>query len=251
MCVRPLLALAAVAAWCAPMLAAPARKLPELVLWSWFVDDDLRFLNSAEIGVAYLALSLEFEGTQVISDPRTQPVRISRDTWQMAVVRCNYGPSARPQFTEAQRRAAARMIAELATITQAPAVQIDFDAPPAAYGFYRQLLSDVRTRLGPNVFLSMTALVNWCQSSTSWLAGVPVDEVVPMAFYMGQAASSIITMLHNGGSFVFPACRQSIGVELAAGATVRPRKNQRTYVFVGSQKWSPGLVRAARNLVTP
>src|SRR5438309_2329918 len=124
----------------------------------------------------------------------------------MAVVRCYYDGSdtgRRQAFSERQRQLAVRMIAEIAALTHAQAIQIDFDAPQSAYLFYRQLLGDVRRRLGPSVFLSVTALVSWCQTPRSWLTGLPVDEIVPMAFYMGQATPSITTMLQRGGNFAF------------------------------------------------
>ena len=40
------------------------------------------------------------------------------------------------------------MIEEAVRIAKAPAIQIDFDAPPSAYAFYRALLEDVRKRVG-------------------------------------------------------------------------------------------------------
>jgi hypothetical protein len=148
------------------------------------------------------------------------------------------------------------MIAELATIARPQAVQIDFDAPSSAWPFYRELLSEVRGRLGPNIFLSVTALVSWCDAK-NWLGGLPVDEVVPMAFYMGSATPAIVTMLQRGGQFSAPGCRASIGVELPLGnivplgpsvdQSVRPRKDQRAYFFLGSRQWTPEFVsKAAR-----
>jgi len=246
----------AVAALCclSSLLAAAKSTPPKIVLWSWNAEQDLRFLKQdAEIGVAYLALSLRFTGRdEVIADPRFMPLRLASNTWQMVVIRCDYdGKDAgqRPAFSDRQRRLAARMIAEIASLTHAQAVQIDFDAPRSGYGFYRQLLGDVRGRLGPNIFLSMTALVSWCQTPQSWLTGLPVDEIVPMAFYMGQATPAITTMLKRGGNFAFAGCRDSIGVQVGAGTPIRPRKNQRVYFFAQPQIWSPDTVQAARGLL--
>ena len=226
---------------------------PELMLWSWFARDDLRFLKTRDIGVAYWALSLHFVGqSQVVPSPRTMPIWIAPDTYQMAVIRFDYDAwdlARRPAFSERQREMAVRMIAEIASLAHTQGVQIDFDAPRSAWPFYRHLLADVRHRLGPDIFLSMTALVSWCDTPQSWLAGLTVDEIVPMAFQMGQATPAITTMLQRGGQFAFPGCRASIGVRLGDGIPIHPRKNQRAYFFGQLPVWSPETVRIARETV--
>jgi hypothetical protein len=231
----------------------PRSVPPKVILWSWFAEDDLRFLKDADIGVAYLALSLRFEGRdRVIPEPRLIPLWTAPNTWQMAVIRFDNrdDTSQKLAFSQQQRQLAVKMILEIATLTGAQALQIDFDALPIAYPFYRQLLADLRSGLGPNVFLSITALVSWCQTSQSWLTGLPVDEIVPMAFYMGQATPAITTMLQRGGRFAFAGCRDSIGVQLTDEAPVKPRKSQRAYFF-GPQQWSPERVRKAQEMILP
>ena len=101
-----------IALCCAVSLAAAASPPPRLVLWSWFAPEDLRFIKSAEIGVAYRGLSLWFEGRDgVIPGPRLSPLRLSPETWQMVVVRCDFDTQSRPAFSPQQRRLAAAMIA--------------------------------------------------------------------------------------------------------------------------------------------
>jgi hypothetical protein len=224
------------------------------MLWSWFTEDDFRPLANTGIGVAYRGLSLGFEGqAEVIPNPRFIPVRISPDTYKMLVVRFDYSSEAgrRPAFSQRQRQLAVRMVAEIVALAHPQAVQVDFDAPRSAWPFYRQLLGDLRDRLGPHLFLSATALVSWCDTTQSWLSGLPVDEIVPMAFYMGQATPAILTMLQRGDQFQFPGCRTSIGVELAGALSVRPRKTQRAYFFPGAEKWSPATLAIARRMVLP
>ena len=228
---------------CAPSCLSAAP--PNIMLWSWFASDDLRFLKDADVGVAWRALSLRFEGrTQVIPEPRFVPIRLSRDTWQMIVIRCDsdtYSPERRPAFSPQQRHLAARMIAEIAAVTARQAVQIDFDAPQSAYPFYRQLLADVRGKLGPTVFLSVTALVSWCQSAQSWLAGAPVDEIVPMAFSMGQATPAVVTLLRRGAQFALPAAGAASGSSSGAMTRSSRENRQRAYFFprgnLGAPRW--------------
>jgi len=235
---------------------------PQLMLWSWFADDDFRPLASPGLGVAYLALSLSFIGQkEVIPRPRSNPVYIPANTYKMAVVRFDYDPeTARPAFSPEQRRLAVQMIAEISGLARPDAVQIDFDAPASARTFYRQLISDVRSRLGEDIFLSITALVSWCDSRQSWLSGLPVDEIVPMAFYMGKPTPAIVTMLQRGGQFAFTGCRSSIGIQLpyerlinfrGTDSTVRPHQNQRAYFFSAPRKWSAETVDDARKAFIP
>jgi hypothetical protein len=238
----------------ASLFAATAAAPPKIVLWSWYADEDLRFVkNDRDIGVAYLALTLRFHGqNNVIAEPRAIPLWLAPETWQMVVVRCD--PDTRDgdettAYSPRQRQLAARMIAEIVAVANGQAVQIDFDAPRSAYPFYRQLLADVRARLRPGVFLSMTALVSWCESPQSWLAGLAVDELVPMAFSMGRSTPAVATMLQRGGRFPFDGCKGSIGVQL--GGEVHPRSSQRAYFFVQGQRWSPENVLSARREILP
>jgi hypothetical protein len=231
---------------------------PKMMLWSWFAEDDFRPLANPGVGVAYLALSLRFEGqTKVTPGPRAISVLIPPGVYKMAVIRFDYRQDMVPSFSQQQRELAAKMVAEIAALARPEAVQIDFDAPQSAWPFYRQLLSDIRRQLGPDIFLSITALVSWCDSRQSWLAGLPVDEIVPMAFHMGGPTPAIVTMLQRGGQFAFPGCRESIGVQLSSerlrplpglspDPTVRPRNGQRAYFFATFQRWSPEALANAQ-----
>jgi hypothetical protein len=233
------------------------------MLWSWFAEDDFRNLADRTVGVAYLALSLQFEGqNRVMPSPRSIPVRIPLKMYRTAVIRFDNQIDAprRPAFSQRQRELAVSMVAEIVAIAHPQAVQIDFDAPGSAWPFYRQMLSEVRARIGPDVFLSITALVSWCGTAESWLARLPVDEIVPMAFSMGQATPATVTMLQRGGEFQFAGCRGSVGIEMPVGFTasghdydllVRPRNGQRAYFFPGAQKWSPDLVSRAQKAFLP
>jgi hypothetical protein len=247
-----------------PAQAAAKQIPPSVMFWSWFAEDDFRPFAGRDIGVAYLALSLQFEGQdQVTPSPRAIPVRIPPQMYQMAVIRFDTWPDPprRAALTGRQRELAVRMVAEIAAITHPKGIQIDFDALPGAWPFYRQLLSEVRARIGPDIFLSITALVSWCDSAQSWLAGLPVDEIVPMAFSMGQVTPAIVTMLERGGQFQFPGCRASIGVGMqedysvprprAYMAMVGPRKGQRAYFFPGGHQWSTELLSSAQKAVRP
>ena len=226
------------------------------MLWSWFAEDNFLPLAQPGVGVAYLALSLRFDGLdKVIPSPRLIPVRIPHETYRMAVIRFDNeldGPH-RASFSPTQCELAVNMVAEMAALAHPQAIQIDFDAPLSARPFYRQLLTDLRARLGPDTFLSMTSLVSWSNSESSWLSALPVNEIVPMAFYMGQSTPATVTLLQEGGQFPFAGCRDSIGLMIANNRKpeIRPHQGQRAYFFTGYTKWSADLIASALNLFQP
>ncbi len=236
---------------CTPAVAA---EPPAVMLWAWFAPQDLRFLKAPDVGVAYLALSIHIAGRgDPTPEPRATSVYISPQTWQTAVIRLDFDSygGRKPAFTERQRQLTVQMITEIAGLSRAPGIQIDFDAPVSAYPFYRQLLADLRQRLGQRIFISITALVSWCVEDQSWLRGLPVDEIVPMAFYMGQSTPAITTLLDRGGNFGFPGCRKSLGVEMNGyGGSAKPRRNERSYFF-SEKTWTAETVEAARKAIQP
>ncbi len=220
---------------------------PSRMLWSWFADDDLRFLKPRQAGVAYRALSLTFRGaTDVIPHPRKSRLLTPPGLYEMGVVRFDLAGA--PAFSDRQRHVAVKMMIELVKLTHMRALQIDFDAPRSSFPFYRQLLADLRRGLGNGIFLSITALVDWCDRSQSWLTGLPVDELVPMAFAMGPYTQIVDARLRAGNEFPFSGCRNSIGLD-RTGPLFKVAPAKRIYFF-SSQAWSPIAVRAAFQAVT-
>jgi hypothetical protein len=184
------------------------------MLWVWHVDDDLRFLTRNEAGVAWLAMTIFFDGAHEASaDPRTDTLRLPPGLYEMPVIRLERNPQTLkpPAWSAEQRASAARMIVDLARITHANALQIDFDAPESARPFYRALVADVRRELGPDVFLSVTALLSWCATPHSWLDNLLADEIVPMAFDPGVRPGAGVPAGMEI-SWPDPVCRKSVGI---------------------------------------
>jgi hypothetical protein len=211
------------------------------MLWAWERAIDLRGLPR-EAGVAFLASTISISGGEIEVTPRFQPLRLTPGTFRMAVVRIITVPDKRLLLTARQRRAAAEAIVETARIVRADALQLDFDARTSERPFYAALIRDVRQALGPNRFLSITALVSWCGASSAWLNPLPVDEVVPMTFEMGSGAAATETLLRSGGRFQNARCRESIGIS-ANDISSRMSGYRRVYVFQHGD-WTKSLVGA-------
>src|SRR5262249_12637984 len=54
--------------------ARPPLALPPLMLWAWDRTDDLRFLDTADTGVAFLAATVTLRGDAAVLAPRHNPL---------------------------------------------------------------------------------------------------------------------------------------------------------------------------------
>ena len=169
--------------------ARPPGDLPSRRLVGMGTPGSTGFHRCSGIGVAFLARTLYLSGSDVIVRPRLQP--FSAPPRHEA-----HGGSADdlrswrpPDLSASQREMATVAIAEVGTLFGIQALQVDFDATVSQRAFYRDVLQQLRRRLPASMPLSITALASWCIFD-DWLAGLPVDEVVPMVFRMGADPTS-------------------------------------------------------------
>lgn len=242
------LAIAIVAAvWAAGPRPVSARKTrmertPRVVLWSWERREDLSFIDTRQIAVAYLDRTLELSGNDVITRPRMQPLTVPRDAVMIAVARIETDRRARPTLSSEQRSKAARIIAAMAVRPPPATIQVDFDATAGQRAFYRDLLAEVRALVPASTTLSITALASWC-ADDEWIDGLPVDEIVPMLYRMGPDAAAIRSRLRRGRDFRPQLARASVGLstdeELAGLAG-----GKRVYLF-SPRRWTRAQARKA------
>ncbi len=231
--------------------AAPASRaensharmagLPKLFLWAWERPEQLEFIDTREVGVAFLSKTIYLRGERVQERPRMQPLKVPKGTTLMAVVRIESVRGERPALTTSQRDETVAALLEAARAPEVRALQIDFDAAESERGFYRGLLEELRARLPQTMPLSITALASWCIHD-DWVKDLPIDEAVPMLFRMGLDDERIKSYLKEGGEFRSSVCRLSTGVstdEPLDTAHTAPR----LYVF-HPQSWTPVSVRS-------
>jgi hypothetical protein len=211
-----------------PPTAKRMAGLPPLMLWAWERPEDLRFLGSNHVGVAYLAATILLGPNGATFRPRLQPLRVSPDTKLMAVIRIETSPGARLDSTQAA--AIAAQIARTASLAQVAAVQIDFDAAESQHSFYAELLRDLRQRLAPSMPISITALASWCIGDR-WLTGLPIDEAVPMLFRMGVGEREVSNWLALGRDFRSAECRGSLGISTDELRPAPLSAGRRVYAF--------------------
>ena len=153
-----------------------------LILWAWEMPERLDFIDPGQIAVAYLDQTI-YVGKSVHTRPRVQPMQVSPGTEVVAVVRMEV-----PSAAETSQAAASEIVAALLRSARRPgvaALQVDFDAVKSQQPFYSQILRQTRREMPAGMPLSVTALASWC-AYDRWLAGLPIDEAVPMLFRMGK-----------------------------------------------------------------
>jgi hypothetical protein len=216
------------------------QDFPNVILWAWERPEDLRFINTNDIGVAFLAQTVSLRGGQTSIRPRLQPLSVAADAKLIAVTRLE---SNRAALSSEQRALTVAAIAKLTRNERVAAIQIDFDARTTERAFYRDLLIDLRQAIPVTVRLSITALASWCLGD-DWLAGLPIDEAVPMLFRMGVDQRNIEMRLNAGDDFNAPLARHSLGISTDEPLARLPA-GRRVYVF-NPRSWS---AEAARKIV--
>jgi len=212
----------------------PMPQFPRIMLWAWERPEKLDFINPSEIGVAFLARTIQIHGGLVTVRPRLQPLVVAPGTAIMAVVRIESRDALYSTHREVEHA-----ILEATDFPGIRALQVDYDAKASERDFYRTVLTDLRNVLPQGMPLSMTALASWCESD-DWIAGLPVAEAVPMLFRMG-------TEPYRGNGFRPAACRSSVGISTDEPLPRRSpdvSRGRRVYIF-NTRSWSRGALRAA------
>ncbi len=215
------------------------RSLPRYVLWAWERPEDLRFLDPQEVGVAFLAASIDLKGGETCVRPRLQPLRVADNARLIAVVRIAATSDAALSTTQLLRSLVA--VANASTLPRVVAVQLDFDATTSQRAFYRDLLLELRRRLPAKVPVSITALASWCLQD-DWISGLPIDEAVPMLFRMGAGTNETVSYVASGRDFHAPVCRDSLGISTDERWASLPT-GRRLYVF-RPKPWTQGAEMA-------
>ena len=173
--------------------------------------------------------------------PRRQSLGVPPGTEITAVVRIESDRRLRPTYSVRQRQEALEIILSAGDRSEGKRLQIDFDAVESERDSYRNLLAELRARRPAPWHLSMTALASWCLSD-AWIAGVPVDEAVPMLFDMGPESRLITQQLRNR-DFSLSLCRGSLG--LSTNELVTLKRARKIYLF-HPRPWTAEALERAR-----
>jgi uncharacterized protein DUF3142 len=223
---------------------ARAGNLPRLMLWAWERPEDLRGIG-ADTGVAFLAQTITVAGERLSIFRRKQPLRVSPATSLVAVTRIEIEPLGQLSLKPDQLPGLVSVVASTARLPRVRGVQVDFDATTSERPFYRNLLRGLRAAINRDLPLSITALASWCEGD-DWLAGLPIDEAVPMLFRMGPVDEPFRQLARSGRWNAAP-CRGSVGLSLDERFDL-PSNGRRLYVF-NPVPWNDSALADARRQV--
>jgi hypothetical protein len=211
------------------------RTMPKIILWAWERPEDLTFINTREVGVGVLAMTIQLKENEASLRHRLQPLHIPKGTYLVAVTRIETDRQNRPALSIEQRDKIIAGVVQLLRNPRVTAVQIDFDAKESEREFYTDLLTQLRRQLPETMPLSITALASWCLGD-SWIANLPADEAVPMLFRMGADTKQVVNHLASGGDFRPAIAKQSVGISTDEPLPRLP-SGRRVYIFT-ERAWS-------------
>jgi|SRR5450830_1301681 hypothetical protein len=218
-----------------PARANPRIDLPQLMLWAWDRNDDLRFLDTSDTGVAFLAATLTLHGNGVVLTPRHNRLALPDGIKRVAVIHVESDRAAPPVLSGEQMRRFVETLAAVSDEIPHHVLQVDYEAVASQRAFFIDAIAALRLRL-PGAPISVTALASWCFNER-WTARLDADEVVPMLFRMGYDGRRVRALFANRGDFRSPDCRSSLGVATdELPASLPP--GRRVYVF-SPRRWSP------------
>jgi hypothetical protein len=219
--------------------------LPPVMLWAWDRDDDLRFLDTGDTGVAFLAATVTLRGDGVVVTPRHNPLALPPGVSRVAVAHVETDRAEPPALSDEQLR---RFVEALATVSdEVPhhVLQVDYEAVASQRAFFIDAMAALRRRL-PGAAISVTALASWCFSE-NWTGRLEADEVVPMLFRMGYDGRRVLAKFAGGGDFRTAECRSSLGVATDQLPAVLPA-GRRIYVF-SPRRWTAETYKIVRTRI--
>jgi hypothetical protein len=218
--------------------------LPPLVLWAWDRDDDLRFVDTRDTAVAFLASTITLRRDDVFVEPRHNSLKVPEGIRLVAVAHVESDRSEAPVLDAVQLDRFIEVLAALAAGTPHEVLQIDFEALSSQRGFLVAALDGLRQRL-PDTAISVTALSSWCDER--WTGRLAADEVVPMFFRLGPDGRRIRERFAHGGDFPSASCRASLGVATDELPSVLPA-GRRIYAF-SPRRWTAEMYYTVRGRI--
>lgn len=211
-----------------PKSEHPALKqLPNTIVWAWERTEDLRWLPG-DVGVAYVATSIMLTKNQADVRPRSAPLLVPPNTVTIPIVHVDVSYYHAPVLSEFQRDTVVNQVLRIAEATNASVVQLDFEVRTSQRAFLKEVVTTIRQKLPPHRALSITALASWC-AGDYWIADMPADEIVPMAFRMGRDDPSMRQMLEQQPRFPRANCQSATGYALDEPVRINP--DGRHYLF--------------------
>lgn len=246
---------------------------PHVTIWAWERDEDLSFIDPSKTDVAYFAGNIHVRGSLVSFRPRTQKLKLPKNTKTVPVFRIETirsvsgnsstsgtsgtsaseggaAPGAVPDQKAAElvARTITSEVQKLKKMHQAQMVQVDFDALEDERPFYKNLLKNLRQKLPVATKISITALASWLLADR-WIERGSADEAVAMLFSIGPGKRDVLARLNKQSLDSGVDIPISIGISASEKETNQllfptevQRKTGNLYVF-SSRPWTEKRLR--------
>jgi hypothetical protein len=164
-----------------------------LTLWAWERSENLSFLKSSPVSVAYYAGTIFVRPDMVFFKPRLQELKVPACQSLCPVLRIENTtlPQAPGKLAVS---AMTKIVKTYLKDHQCKCVQLDYDATANERAFYLALLKRLRGELSPGTHLAITALASWCLDDR-WLTPGSADEAIVMLFSMGRGEREVLDLL--------------------------------------------------------
>lgn len=240
-----------------------AATHPALTIWAWERDEDLSFIDTAKVSVAYFAGTVYVHGDIVRFRPRTQKLTMPKGTHSFPVfriesIRASSDSSHKTGFSSSDHRIPTKRAAGYVAKTIASQVeklwrseaytdlfngigsncgskivQIDFDALEDERVFYKELLRNLKCELSSDTKISITSLASWLLAD-KWLERGSADEAVAMLFSMGAGKREALSRLKRQSLDSGAGMPIAVGISASESATNRELLNSRIQRKIGS-----------------
>jgi hypothetical protein len=255
----PTLLLIGLLTWILPgqiLIHSRLKGAPSIMLWAWERPEDISsFSDSDNVGVAFLAATINISSINVNVHRRHQPLLYAPHHYLMPVVRIETDRKNPPIFSDDQVNLLVAQIMQIAPDPNSHGLQIDFDATKGQRDSYKRLLTKLRKSLPLEMPLSITAIASWC-AGDYWLNDLPVDEVVPMYFDMGVSESvrwQYYQYISDNAQLIGTTkckCNSALGLSTSEAVPLKASqyRNKRVYFF-STHPWQ-GLSNQKRNEIS-
>lgn len=234
---------------CSAPLSSNSIPVPSVLVWAWERNEDLSFLthdarfDPTAVGVASLRATLIIHPAGIEVRRRVGTLRVPSEVRELPVVRIE--PDLNIQLDSHHRVELVALLLQESERAGLGRLQVDFEALRSQRTFYRDVLQDLRRKLGREYPLSITALSSWCLGDR-WMQGLPVDEVVPMFYRLGKSGPALRQNLRSGRDLA-AECRRAHGL-ITDEDIVAPPTPRRLYLF-SPQPWTADRLAMATSQI--
>lgn len=208
---------------------------PKFILWAWERNENLNFIDSKKVGIAYLSLTIQIKKDKIIKRPRLNLISFPSDTYTFPVIRIE---ATNIELSRLDKDLISQITIDIYNLTLSRGIkkiQIDFEVTKSQRGFYKALLADLRKKIIPRIEISITGLASWCFDD-NWIQNLEVEEVVPMLFDLGYDKNVFINKINRGEYFTEELCRKAVGISTRQSNFDLP-KDLNIYIF-SPEQWN-------------